>query len=220
MESRDIKCTNSERTTASQVLADAMSVGQLSVTEFEERSSRCAEATTRGELVDLVADLIEAPEQVLFGSHQVARQRSKEVKTVNQGAVTAVDQALDQVEPSAQGAQGLSPGIFGGSTVRGIPIAAHHTTMGIFGGTDVDLRGASLKEHVTTIQAVGVFGGVDVWVPEGFRVRVNGVGLFGGHDIKVERGAIDPADLPASAPEVVVNCFSLFGGVDVHVVKR
>ncbi|WP_246819118.1 LiaF domain-containing protein [Corynebacterium sp. HMSC072A04] len=104
--------------------------------------------------------------------------------------------------------------------MRGIPIAAHHTTMGIFGGTDVDLRGASLKEHVTTIQAVGVFGGVDVWVPEGFRVRVNGVGLFGGHDIKVEGGAIDPADLPASAPEVVVNCFSLFGGVDVHVVKR
>lgn len=108
MESRDIKCTNSERTTASQVLADAMSVGQLSVTEFEERSSRCADATTRGELVDLVSDLIEAPEQVLFGSHQVARQRSKEVKTANQGTATAVDQALAQVEPSVHGAQGLS----------------------------------------------------------------------------------------------------------------
>ena len=92
--------------------------------------------------------------------------------------------------------------------------------MGIFGGTEVDLRGAELQENLTTINAVGVFCGVDVWIPEGFRVRVSGVGLFGGHDIKVERGATDPSDLPASAPEVVVNCFSLFGGVDVHVVKR
>lgn len=92
--------------------------------------------------------------------------------------------------------------------------------MGIFGGTDVDLRGAALRDHVTTIQAVGIFGGVDVWIPEGIRVRVSGIGLFGGHDIKVDRGAINPADLPVSAPEVVVNCFSLFGGVDVHVVKR
>ncbi|MDK8897572.1 DUF1707 domain-containing protein [Corynebacterium sp. MSK004] len=220
MESRDIKCTNSERTTASQVLADAMSVGQLSVTEFEERSSRCADATTRGELLDLLTDLVEAPEEVLFGSRHVARQSSREVNTTNRDTSTTVDRALAQVEPSVHGAQGLSLGIFGGSTVRGIPLTTHHTTMGIFGGTDVDLRGASLKEHVTTIQAVGVFGGVDVWVPEGFRVCVNGIGLFGGHDIKVEGGAIDPADLPASAPEVVVNCFSLFGGVDVHVVKR
>ena len=84
----------------------------------------------------------------------------------------------------------------------------------------MDLRGATFKENVTTIQAVAAFGGVDVWVPEGFRVRVSGFGLFGGHDIHIEGGAIDPADLPTSAPEIVVNCFSLFGGVDVHVTKR
>ena len=220
MEPRDIKCTNSQRTTASQVLADAMSVGHLSVAEFEERSSVCAAATRRGELLDLVSDLLEEPGRVLFGSHEVASKSSHALNTVDGELATTVDRALAQVEPSVSGAQSLSLGIFGGTTVRSTPIASRHTTMGIFGGTDVDLRGAALREHVTTIQAVGIFGGVDVWIPEGFRVRVSGIGLFGGHDIKVDRGAIDPADLPANAPELVVNCFSLFGGVDVHVVKR
>ncbi|MGV0351635.1 DUF1707 SHOCT-like domain-containing protein [Corynebacterium guaraldiae] len=220
MEPRDIKCTNSQRTTASQVLADAMSVGQLSVAEFEERSSACTNATTRGELLDLVSDLLEDPGRVLFGGHEVASKSAHELNSVDSELASTVDRALTQVEPSVRSAQSLSLGIFGGTTVRSTPIASRHTTMGIFGGTDVDLRGASLRDHVTTIEAVGVFGGVDLWIPEGFRVRVSGIGLFGGHDIKVDRGAIDPADLPASAPEVVVNCFSLFGGVDVHVVKR
>ncbi|GAA1471028.1 hypothetical protein GCM10009604_03820 [Corynebacterium aurimucosum] len=142
------------------------------------------------------------------------------MNTVDGELATTVDRALAQVEPSVSGAQSLSVGIFGGATVRSTPIATRHTSMGIFGGTDVDLRGAALQEKTTTVQAVGVFGGVDIWIPEGFRVRVSGIGLFGGHDIKVDRGAIDPTDLPASAPEIVVNCFSLFGGVDVHVVKR
>lgn len=220
MEPRDIKCTNSQRTTTSQVLADAMSVGQLSVAEFEERSSVCADATTRGELLDLVSDLLEEPGRILFGSNEVASKSTHELNSIDGELASTVDRALAQVEPSVNGAQSLTLGIFGGTTIRSTPIASRHTTMGIFGGTDVDLRGAALRDHVTTIQAVGIFGGVDVWIPEGFRVRVSGIGLFGGHDIKVDRGAIDPADLPVSAPEVVVNCFSLFGGVDVHVVKR
>ena len=222
MESRDIKCTNPQRTTTSQILADAMAVGQLSVTEFEERSDACAEATTRGELLDLVSDLLENPGHVLFGGHEVAQRSAHELHTASADHERSlvVKRALAQVKPAVHGAKSMSVGIFGGSTVRNTPIASHHTTMGIFGGTEVDLRGAELQENLTTINAVGVFGGVDVWVPEGFRVRVSGVGLFGGHDIKVERGATDPSDLPASAPEVVVNCFSLFGGVDVHVVKR
>lgn len=220
MESRDIKCTNSQRTTTSQVLVDAMSVGQLSVSEFEERTDACTEATTRGELIDLVADLLENPERVLFGSHEVERRSSHDVDSISNALDSYADRALAQVEPSVHGAQSFSLGIFGGTTVRGTPLAPHHTTAGIFGGTDVDLRGATLKEHITTIQAIGICGGADVWIPEGFRVRVSGVGLFGGHDIKVEDGAIDPADLPANAPEIVVKCFSLFGGVDVHVVKR
>lgn len=79
MESRDIKCTNPQRTTTSQILADAMAVGQLSVTEFEERSDACAAATTRGELLDLVSDLLDDPERVLFGGHDVAQRSSHEL---------------------------------------------------------------------------------------------------------------------------------------------
>lgn len=220
MDSRDIKCTDTQRTTTLQVLSDAMSVGQLSVSEFDDRSVRCAEATTRGDLLDVVMDLLEEPDRVLFGGSELARPSQHDVSSYDKGKRVSTDRALAQIEPAVHGAQSFSLGIFGGTTVRSTPVGSHHTTMGIFGGTDVDLRGATLQEHITTIQAVGICGGVDVWIPEGFRVRVSGIGLFGGHDIKVEAGAIDPADLPANAPEIVVNCLSLFGGVDVHVVKR
>ena len=220
MGTRDIKCTDTQRLTASQVLADALSVGQLKVAEFDDRSAACAAATTRGELVDLLADLVEDPDRILVGTSELAPRAAQELTEISEEAATPVQRSLAQVDPSVHGAQSLSVGLFGGTTVRGTPIASHHTTLGVFGGTDVDLRGATLKENVTTIQAVAAFGGVDVWVPEGFRVRVDGFGLFGGHDIHIEGGAIDPADLPTSAPEIVVNCFSLFGGVDVHVTKR
>lgn len=195
-------------------------MGQLKIAEFDERSAACAAATTRGELVDLLADLVEDPDRILVGTSEVAPRAAQEPSHVSDEAATPVQRSLAQVDPSVHGARSLSVGLFGGTTVRGTPIASHHTTLGVFGGTDVDLRGAALKENVTTIQAVAAFGGADVWVPEGFRVRVNGFGLFGGHDIHIEGGAIDPADLPTSAPEIVVNCFSLFGGVDVHVTKR
>lgn len=194
-------------------------MGQLKVAEFDDRSAACAAATTRGELVDLLADLVEDPDRLLVGTPELAPRAAQELTEISEEAATPVQRSLAQVDPSVHGAQSLSVGLFGGTTVRGTPIASHHTTLGVFGGTDVDLRGAALKENVTTIQAVAAFGGVDVWVPEGFRVRVNGFGLFGGHDIHIEGGAIDPADLPTSAPEIVVNCFSLFGGVDVHVTK-
>lgn len=124
------------------------------------------------------------------------------------------------MQPSVQETRSLAVGIFGGSTVSGGAVAHSLTALGFFGGVDIDLTGVALHSRTTTIEAVGVFGGVDVYIPEGFRVHVSGVDLFGGHDLKVENGAIHPNDLPVDAPEINVNCYSLFGGVDVHVGRR
>ena len=130
-----------------------------------------------------------------------------------------VEQAIRQVQPSVQETRSLAVGIFGGSTVSGGAVARSLTALGFFGGVDIDLAGVALHSRTTTINAAGAFG-VDVYIPEGFRVHVSGVGLFGGHDLKVENGAIHPNDLPVDAPEINVNCYSLFGGVDVHVGRR
>ena len=218
MKPLDIRCNHQERMRAADILGDALSAGQIDLTEFEKRSADCEGATTRGELIEPLADLVESPETILFGTHsQVTKAYSGHQES---NAIAKVEQAMKQIQPSVGQSQSLALGIFGGSTINGGAVARTLTAIGAFGGVDIDLTGVALRNRTTTINAVGVFGGADVYIPEGFRVRVGGFGLFGGHDLKVEHGAIHPNDLPVDAPEIIVNCYSLFGGVDVHVGRR
>jgi len=218
MKPLDIRCNHQERTKAADILGDALSAGQIDLDDFEKRSAACVNATTRTELIEPLADLVEDPEVLLFGQERkVAKPYAGQQESK---AIAKVEQAIRQVQPSVQETRSLAVGIFGGSAVSGGAVARSLTALGLFGGVDIDLTGVALHSRTTTIEAAGVFGGVDVYIPEGFRVHVSGVGLFGGHDLKVENGAIHPNDLPVDAPEINVNCYSLFGGVDVHVGRR
>lgn len=218
MKPMDIRCNHQERMKAADILGDALSAGQIDLDEFESRSADCEDATTRRELIEPLADLVEDPGLLLFGD----RSEVASIYSGNQesNAIAKVQQAIKQIQPSVGQPQSLALGIFGGSTVNGGAVAGTLTAVGAFGGVDIDLTGVALRNRTTTINAVGIFGGADVYIPEGFRVRIGGFGLFGGHDLKVENGAIHPSDLPIDAPEIIVNCFSLFGGVDVHVGRR
>jgi uncharacterized protein DUF1707/cell wall-active antibiotic response 4TMS protein YvqF len=101
--------------------------------------------------------------------------------------------------------------IFGGIDRKGRwRVARRHWVVSMFGGSDLDLREASLEGGEATISIVDLFGGTDLYVPEGIDVDFNGFGLFGGAD---EHGG----DLPThpGAPLLRVRAFSLFGGTDV-----
>jgi hypothetical protein len=80
----------------------------------------------------------------------------------------------------------------------------------LFGGSDLDLRHAEIDSDVVTIWVVDIFGGADLYVPEGVEVDVGGFALFGGID---EHGADEPPR-PGS-PLVRVRGLTLFGGTDV-----
>jgi hypothetical protein len=79
-----------------------------------------------------------------------------------------------------------------------------------FGNIDLDLRQATLETDVITIVAVGAFGAIDVYVPEGVEVDLHGFAL-GGH--RRVRGD-DPLPV-AGTPLVRVFTFSVFAGIDV-----
>jgi uncharacterized protein DUF1707/cell wall-active antibiotic response 4TMS protein YvqF len=79
-----------------------------------------------------------------------------------------------------------------------------------FGNIDLDLRQATLEGDTITVVAVGVFGAIDVYVPEGVEVDLHGLVVFG-H--KGARGN-DPPPLPGT-PLVRVFAFGLFAGIDV-----
>ena len=79
-----------------------------------------------------------------------------------------------------------------------------------FGNIDLDLRQATLEGDVITIVALGGFGAIDVYVPEGVEVDLRGFALFG----HARARGNDPPPHPGT-PLVRVYAISLWAGIDV-----
>lgn len=77
----------------------------------------------------------------------------------------------------------------------------------VFGGVELDLRGAEIKGNIT-VNATAIFGGVDVFVDDKVQVQYRSVPIFGGVDC-----AVPPRD--NALPTVFVNCVAIFGGIDI-----
>ena len=77
----------------------------------------------------------------------------------------------------------------------------------IFGGLTIDLRGAQITENIS-IDAMGVFGGVDILLPANVCAKVSDLSLFGGC-------SNSHTDSPAGGLVVYINATALFGGVEV-----
>lgn len=78
----------------------------------------------------------------------------------------------------------------------------------IFGGVTCDLRGAFIEQDCV-INATAIFGGIDIYVPEGVNVKVNSTSIFGGVDNKKHKNSQD------NAYTIFVNATCVFGGVDI-----
>jgi hypothetical protein len=90
------------------------------------------------------------------------------------------------------------------------PHFQHANVSAVFGGATLDMRDAQLDPGAT-VDALALFGGVDVIVPPGWRVELGGLPLFGGYDDKTGGNG----DLPPDAPVLKVEATAIFGGVDV-----
>ena len=82
------------------------------------------------------------------------------------------------------------------------------TATAIFGGIELDLTGARTSGGAE-LEAVALFGGVEVTVPPGWRVLLDGPAIFGGHENSV------PAPADPDAPTLRVRATAIFGGVEV-----
>jgi hypothetical protein len=79
-----------------------------------------------------------------------------------------------------------------------------------FGGHDVDLRGATLDPSGAALELRTMYGGTQIVVPEGWRVRSSVLSIFGGTQVDIEDDR-----LPADAPLLELRGITLFGGVRV-----
>lgn len=87
---------------------------------------------------------------------------------------------------------------------------SHADVSAVFGGATLDLRQAHVDREAS-VDALAVFGGVDVLVPKGWRVALGGTPILGGFEDKTE----GDGELPTDAPVLNVHATAIFGGVDV-----
>ncbi|MEH0146653.1 DUF1707 domain-containing protein [Corynebacterium sp. Q4381] len=188
------RASNTERERISQLLDDAHVDGQLSLTEFDDRTKALWAATYADELPALVADL------------------------------TPVEHGSGTLEPisSQPGGSALSFSIMGESVKKGRwHVAPTHTSITVMGGNDLDLRNATLSAHETVINAFAVMGGIDIIVPDDVRVIDDGIGVLGGFERRDDPSSSTSHDhLPSDAPVVRVRGLALMGGVDIIRAAR
>lgn len=79
----------------------------------------------------------------------------------------------------------------------------------VMGGIDINLRGSKLYNNQAEMEVNAIMGGVDIYVPDGWRVEVTGFPIFGGWSNKTKYNT-DP-----NAPLLKVKCFVMFGGMEV-----
>ena len=78
----------------------------------------------------------------------------------------------------------------------------------IFGGIDMDLRGAIIEKDCEIFASVA-FGGIDIIVPDDVNVKINSSVYFGGVSNNCENRAVD------NAPTLYINCTGAFGGIEI-----
>jgi predicted membrane protein len=82
----------------------------------------------------------------------------------------------------------------------------------VFGGYQIDLRKAAMREGEAVIHANALFGGIEIRVPQSWSVLVKGIPLLGGYTDETSHPS--PGD-GAEIKRLVVKGFAMFGGVAV-----
>lgn len=97
--------------------------------------------------------------------------------------------------------------VFSGIDEKIQEIESDFNAVAVFGGIELDLREAKLKKDIV-IEAVTVFGGIDIKAPKNIKLVINGLPIFGGVENKYE-------DNTESDITIHLNYTCIFGGIDI-----
>ncbi|WP_342318991.1 DUF1707 SHOCT-like domain-containing protein [Corynebacterium mayonis] len=184
------RASNWEREEVSRVLSSAFSDGQLSLSEFDERSATVWEATWADELKSLTADLAPLP-------------------TPSRAASPLDTSTL--VDPNATGS-GHTFSVLGVSEMKGTwAVAPRHLSFTLVGENTLDLRQAVLTSNEIVITCISILGVINIIVPDGVHVISEGVGILG----EFKHTSRDGASQPVNAPIIRLRGWALLGEVTI-----
>jgi len=197
-----------ERDRTIDALTAAFSAGDLTMEEFEARVALANTTDDSAQLRRLLADLPREFQKVPVGfttTGGVASQSSRDWQ----------ENARDYRNRHRRtGGKADLVAIFSSSRRVGRwTLTKRLDSVAIFGSCLIDLRQADIPPEGGRIEAVGLFGSVQILVPPGLNVRVNGVSIFG--------SASGSGDIigDSDAPWVEIEGVAIFGSVEVKVVS-
>ena len=85
------------------------------------------------------------------------------------------------------------------------------TCISLFGSVDLDLSDLKLKDDIY-IKTKSIFGGVDIFLPEGVNVITSGTSILGGTENKVKKSS---SKEKKKVVNVYIESFCLFGGAEI-----
>lgn len=80
----------------------------------------------------------------------------------------------------------------------------------MFGGTEIDLRDASVPSGKAILDITVNFGGVTLFVPRNWRIVADGTPIFGALENKSRQDKLD-----VDSPQLTIRYFVMFGGIDI-----
>ncbi|HEY6478206.1 MAG TPA: DUF1707 domain-containing protein [Polyangia bacterium] len=171
-------------------LSDAFANDALDVEEFERRVTRAHTSESAEEITALTADLPAATTALVPTGVALA-------PAVPDGGEAPVETVY---------------AIFGGVDRRGSwTVPRRWRVVATFGGAQLDLREARFPTGVIDLEVRAVFGGVQIIVPPGLAVEVQGTAIMGGFQ-NVNRA---PAHPDPDAPLLRIRGLAFMGGVDI-----
>lgn len=183
-----MRASDQERDATVQRLQVAFAEGRLADVEFDERMRAALAARTHGDLDVLLTDLPSAT--VPAAPRPVATTPGRMPKPGRH--------AVAYKNSVRYAGRWRVPGTFRALIYKGSGV--------------IDLRAAELTEPVTVIHAVAYKSDIEIIVPPGIRVEVNGFG--------VTRDEEWTGDLPADAPIVHVRAIAYKGLVETRTMPR
>lgn len=178
----DLRVSDRDRDGVAQILQAAFAEGRLDDDEFDQRMRAALTARTGADLEKLTSDL---------------------------PAVTSpVSRAPATARQPGRFAIAFKSSVRRGGRWR---VPEHYTSVVYKGGGWLDLRAAELSGHETTMLVVAYKSRVDVLVPPGVRIELDGFGVSKGWSEHEEREAL----LPRDAPVVRVRGIAYKGTIDV-----
>jgi class 3 adenylate cyclase len=203
----ELRVSDADRERTIDLLRLAATEGRLTLDEFGERVSATYAARTASELEPLLRDL-----PVPYTGPPVpgapAAPAAPAVPPIPGAPLPSPPPAAALRQPNR-----WTVAVMSGASQKGRwRIRGEHHAIAIMGGCELDLRNCEIEGPEAVITAFVLMGGVDIVVPEGVAVELEGFVFMGSKDARRVRNV--PV-IPGS-PLIRVRAYGLMGGISVR----